>query len=480
MEKNYVGRFLSGVNVDTGRDKIEYIPIGMINPDPENFYELSGLDGLASNIALCGLQQPLRVRPDPDADGQYRILSGHRRHAALKLLIAEGREDLNEVACIVERAAFESPEMTKLKLIYANSNTRVLSPAEQAKQIQQVQDLLYALKEQGQDFPGRMRDHVAEICRISTGKMARLKVITNGLAPSLKADWESGKLKESVAYELARIPEADQEAIAHCKHTASYLQASTVEEMHRDFEMVRNQECPKEPCGVCYNASTMINKMRNTAQYSPRVCAGSGCCLKCSSLERCGSSCRYAADKKQKLLKASRERREEEKERTIARDTPIIDFITGVYARLVEQMERKKLRANEVQEAMKVFPETSADTHWRKLAKGKDVTPNTGLPFGYGGNNYYYFQKLVQAADKLDCTTDYLLGRTEVPEPGSPAGWYTEPPEAEGKYAVWLEYSGIDSATWHDGRWLYYGQELSADCEIDSVLAWTELPEGFV
>ena len=62
------------------REQIEYIDIDRIDDDPRNFYELSGLDELAANIELLGLQQPIRVRPGEEP-GRYVIVSGHRRRA---------------------------------------------------------------------------------------------------------------------------------------------------------------------------------------------------------------------------------------------------------------------------------------------------------------------------------------------------------------------------------------------------------------
>ena len=49
-------------NLNTGREQIEYIDLDKIDQDPNNFYSLDGLDDLAANIQLCGLQQPIRVR----------------------------------------------------------------------------------------------------------------------------------------------------------------------------------------------------------------------------------------------------------------------------------------------------------------------------------------------------------------------------------------------------------------------------------
>ena len=76
--------------VDT-REQIEYIPLERIDPDPENFYSLDGLDELAGNIELVGLQQPLRVRDGEK--GHVTVVSGHRRRAAI-MLIRVGGGDL--------------------------------------------------------------------------------------------------------------------------------------------------------------------------------------------------------------------------------------------------------------------------------------------------------------------------------------------------------------------------------------------------
>ena len=112
---------------DTGREQIEYIPLSQIDEDPNNFYQLNGLDELAANIAFCGLQQPIRVRQKED--GRYIIVSGHRRRAAVAMLAEEDPERWQEVPCIVERDAV-SPSLQQLRLIYANANTRKMSPAE--------------------------------------------------------------------------------------------------------------------------------------------------------------------------------------------------------------------------------------------------------------------------------------------------------------------------------------------------------------
>ena len=190
----------------TGREQIEYIDEALISGDARNFYELSGLEEFAANIELIGLQQPIRVRPDPDDVGGYIIVSGHRRVAAIRqYLKPEAPDKWAQIPCIVERDD-ASPNMQELRLIYANSATREMSNPDKAKQAARVKELLYKLSEEGVRFPGRMRDHVAEAVNASKSQIARWEVIQKGLIPELAAKWEGNQLKEAQAYALARFP----------------------------------------------------------------------------------------------------------------------------------------------------------------------------------------------------------------------------------------------------------------------------------
>lgn len=197
-------------NLDTGREQIEYISRELIGSDPNNFYSLDGLDALADNIATVGLQQPIRVRKQED--GRYITVSGHRRRAAIDILAKDDPERWAQIPCIVESGA-ASPAMQQLALIYANSSTRQLSGVELSKQAEQVEKLLYQLKEEGHEFPGRMRDHVAEAVNASKSKLARLKVIRSKLIPQFMTLWENGGLRESTAYTLAGAAPERQKSI---------------------------------------------------------------------------------------------------------------------------------------------------------------------------------------------------------------------------------------------------------------------------
>ncbi len=212
MAKKFnLGDYLKDENVSRlDTEQIVYIDLDRIDPDPANFYSLDGLDELAGNIELIGLQQPLRVRPEGE---RFVIVSGHRRRAACMMIRDGGSEQFARgVPCIVDYGE-ASPAMRELRLIYANSATRVMSSAELSKQAERVTELLYELKEQGVEFPGRMRDHVAAACRVSASKLARLAAIRKNLIDSFRLAFDTGRLNEGNAYRLSQESQAVQREI---------------------------------------------------------------------------------------------------------------------------------------------------------------------------------------------------------------------------------------------------------------------------
>ena len=187
--------------INTNAEQIVLIDLDGSDPDPANFYSLEGIDELAGNIELIGLQQPLRVRPEGD---RFTVISGHRRRAACMLIRDGGSEQFaNGVPCIVEYGE-ATPAMRELRLIYANSSTRVMSPAELSKQAERVQELLYELKKQGVEFPGRMREHVAAACQVSESKLARLSAIRKNLRDTYRLLFDAQRLPEGLAYRLSQ------------------------------------------------------------------------------------------------------------------------------------------------------------------------------------------------------------------------------------------------------------------------------------
>lgn len=372
------------------REQIEYIDEAKLSGDGENFYSMEGIEALAQNIELVGLQQPLRVRPDPDDEGGYIVVSGHRRLTAIRTICkADEPERWRTVPCIVERCEL-SPAMRELRLIYANSDTRRMSNADLSAQAERVEKLLYQLQEEGVEFPGRMRDHVAEVCQISKSKLARLKVIREGLSKSeqIAKAWEKGELPEAAALEIARMDDETQYrlldwVIDHCRTWS----INNVREFSTCWTCCKHK-CP-DTGGFCPNAARMY---ADRYRYGEWRCAG--CCRECLNRDTCSTACRFVV--------AERPPKEPEPAvpRNPAADDPRLKNMTPKFCERVKALrEATGLTRREFAESIGEYPGTYSAWENNSLA-GAGSLPKLALTLG--------------------TTMDYLCGLTDDPAPKPP------------------------------------------------------------
>lgn len=474
-------------NSDTGREQIEYIPLHQIDEDPNNFYQLSGLDELAANISLCGLQQPIRVRQKDD--GQYIIVSGHRRRAALEMLMQDDPERWGEAPCIVERDAV-SPTLQQLRLIYANANTRKMTSAEISQQAEQVEKLLYQLKEEGYEFPGRMRDHVAEAVNVSKTKLSRLKVIREHLSSAWVSCFQKNLIAESTAYELAQLPDEWQRVIygSWGVHPGS-LYASDVKTFKARFERVVDIKC-RHGLNFCEHSVTMLEQ--NVKEKWMVKC--DRCCLECESLRTCGKCCPEAAGKKKELRDIAKSADLEAKQRQEERDRPGAEFAKMVWERIGKARERSGCSIKDIVFARgeSFYNETCDDPKQKKMESGEgDYSPNSTVSFGYNLRACDVMH-IVSVADALKCSVDYLLGRTDDREshlgfsaqepPVSYSGtvMHTGNPPEEGTYLLMLQDGDCEPRyekwKWDGDSWVDWSGPL--DPYLDGTpKAWMPMPE---
>ena len=190
--------------------RITMIPIEELRPNGGNFYDTSNYEDLADSIELNGLLEPLCVFRRGQGTGSYVIFSGHRRYLALHSLYKKDRARWNEVPCIVYPDPHDA-NREMVMLIHANSTGRVLSNWEKAEQALRLKKALVAMREGGAELPGRIRDLVAGEMQMSASKLARLEAIGNNLTEVRFAKaWREGRLNESVAYELSKLPKERQ------------------------------------------------------------------------------------------------------------------------------------------------------------------------------------------------------------------------------------------------------------------------------
>lgn len=475
-------QFADVPKLDTsGREQIQYINMDQIDDDPNNFYELSRIDELAANIELCGLQQPIRVRPSEN--GRYTIVSGHRRRAALRKLVGDGHMEYQDVPCIVEQTSAISAAMQELRLIYANADTRQLTSAETSKQAQRVEALLYHLKEEGVEFPGRMRDHVAEACKLSKTKLARLKVIREKLIPLWAALYEKDKVNEDFAYELAKLPEDYQRKLYDAKQSGLSLYGNNVESWGKQLAALDAIACPKgEQC--CTNADNMWQRMTTKQDWCSRNCDGryskATCCKGCQELYSCKYACDQFAAQIAKHKADAKVQKKAEHEEQKAKEAAHVAEVTASWVRFSQARKAARMKTEFV--LKQAFGQDKDRSYmydswrakkWTEMERGEGITDNSrcfadDLPQA----------DLMRIADVLGCSTDYLLGRADDPQPFSGA-WIPARDESpdEGRFLYVCDASGcVQPSVYWNGDFMDATPESIANKALKNIHYWMYQP----
>lgn len=464
---------------DTGAEQIVRLPLEQIDADERNFYSVDAIDALAANIELVGLLDPIRVREDPDAPGRYRIVSGHRRSAALRLLAEEDPEKWSAAPCIVEAPA-ASPELQELRLIYANADTRRMTSAELSAQAERVEQLLYQLKEQGMDFPGRMRDHVAEACKVSATKLAELKVIRGKLIPNWRKAWEKDQLAQDTAYKLARLPQDIQIQLfafrkKRIERGMGYsVSCGWIDTRTTDIEKVQKIGACKLG-GECIHKQTMIERGALLEAWSSSNCAG--CCVNCWNFGSCKDVCPRLKDK-QKQIKADKradqlrmEQLQKERER------PMVEQLTGIWRRWDEARRAAKKTVGKACEASKRFYNKGDDENIAKIVDGrKELGPHDETPYNY--MRLPAARALIETADLFGVSTDYLLGRTDAKDvyKGEWISVDDRYPE-EGTFCLaFTKFGAVIPSVYWRASFMDFSERSTANKRLERVERWMRLP----
>lgn len=471
-------------SLDTGKKQITYLRRESLDADAGNFYEVRDVDALADNISVVGLQQPILVRPGQEA-GRYTVVSGHRRLAALAKLAEEDPDKWAEVPCIVE-ADNASPALQQLRLVYANSNTRQLTSAEIGEQAAQVERLLYQLQEEGYEFPGRMRDHVAEVVGVSRSKLARLKVIREKLIAPFMERFEAGNLPEGTAYVLAQASSVRQYLI-YDANVAAYGEdfmvpaQARVENnlawMQKAASLCGGLKCPVSQTCSKAHAPALLRAAAALGQYNILLCEG--CCRECRNLDYCRYSCDYAGDIKKARLhqrtQESAEKKAAEKAEKQQRERSAKDLLTVSYNRVARLRDEKNIEPKDFVKASLGYPYPSDISRLQELEQGRPKL-NDRMPGGIWADEARH---LVATAELLGCSTDYLLGR-DVPTQPEPVAntWSTGTPKEPGHYVILYVWRGCvdldcEDAWWDGAIWSLYGETVLEDMDI---CYWAKFP----
>lgn len=174
-----------------------------------NFYSQESIEELADAILAVGQQQPTVLGR---IDGKYKIISGHRRNKANRLLIDRGYEKYKSVRYLYKDI---TPAGLELSLLVGNAFNRELTPYEKTEQAARLKKaLIRARDEDGLEIQGRMRNLIADVLGESATNIGRMEQINNNLTPEAKEQFKAGNLGITAAYETSKLDEDEQNEIA--------------------------------------------------------------------------------------------------------------------------------------------------------------------------------------------------------------------------------------------------------------------------
>lgn len=208
-----MSEFLTPVESVSESDTMREIAVDDILDNPLNFYprpDNGKLTELMESIQANGLLEPPTVVPA--GDGKYRLISGHSRMEAVRLLGSYKDEGVaNRFEAVLCRVLPDmTPEQEECAVIEANRQ-RVKSPAVLAQEAERLTQIYIKRREAGEELPGRIRDRVAEAMQVNKTKLANLSAIKNGIkVPGIRRAWEEGRLPEAAALEIARMDDETQ------------------------------------------------------------------------------------------------------------------------------------------------------------------------------------------------------------------------------------------------------------------------------
>lgn len=197
---------LNSISADTSNQDIRMINISELYDSADNFFSVENIDELAESILAQGrVKENLIVTPL--SSGGYEIVSGHRRKAAVRLLLDEGENISEMLPCLVVN--YDDHNAKMIDLIMMNITQRKISDADLYTSFLALNKIFQEQKEKGVKF-GKLREKIAESLNVSPAQIGKLQNIENHAVSELKEAVQNGDISISTANKIAKLDEDEQ------------------------------------------------------------------------------------------------------------------------------------------------------------------------------------------------------------------------------------------------------------------------------
>ena len=214
--------------LDAPKGAAEMLRVSAIEPrkdQPRKTFEREALEALADSIAAHGVLQPIIVRENPFAEGNYEIIAGERRWRAAKMA------GLSEIPAVV----FDGDELQAAQVaLIENVQREDLNPLEEALGYHALMENFGLTQEQISKQVGKSRPAVANMLRLldlpeAVLEMLREKKISAGHARALLG-LENGDTAVALAERIAANDMSVRDTEAAVKRLNNLASAPLVED----------------------------------------------------------------------------------------------------------------------------------------------------------------------------------------------------------------------------------------------------------
>lgn len=226
-----VGNFLNEITqqqaVSESQHNIVSIDIDDLLVNKQNFYGMRNIEELASMISVTHNVDPLTVA-EPNEEGKYLLLAGHRRLAAWKQLLEKGVVTDHTLPCIVLKiepmhftkadgteVTFDTQQMQFFYLMFSNMGQRkertIYEQLQEIRSLEPFARAVYDEKLKDKDVSGPFRKFFAQnVLRMSSSALQR-KLALEKLTKSVIEAIQDGTISETAAGSLVNLSEEEQD-----------------------------------------------------------------------------------------------------------------------------------------------------------------------------------------------------------------------------------------------------------------------------
>lgn len=195
----------------------------------QNKYSMDEIEELAAGIEIAGgLHEPLILGR---VNGEYWLASGHRRRAAIEMLVKDGADRFRVVNC---RYKDMTETEFRLHLLIGNTFNRhytdydkMIEAEEWKKALKAAQKEKLLILERGE----RVRDYVARIMGTSAAVVGDYNRINKNATDEIKEQFKDGAIGVTAAAAASQLPESKQKEIAGRVAAGEDLKAQEIRNM---------------------------------------------------------------------------------------------------------------------------------------------------------------------------------------------------------------------------------------------------------